>query len=53
MGYVVDACGQVQESRILQTLHHLRRQLVCHAHVSVARRGLMTERYLLLHDEGS
>lgn len=49
MRHVVDAGGQVQEARVLKTLDDFGRELVGDAHVGVAGRSLVVERYLLVH----
>ncbi|KAL2161043.1 hypothetical protein VTH06DRAFT_8756 [Thermothelomyces fergusii] len=49
---VVGACRQVQEAGVLEALHDFGRQRGRHSHVRAARRGLVAERYLLLHGGG-
>lgn len=43
----------MEEAGVFETLDDLLRQLGRDTHVSVARRGLMAERYLLLHGDGA
>lgn len=52
MWYVVGASGEVEEACVLEALNYLRWKFSRRLQVSVAGRGLVIERYLVLHGGG-